>query len=318
MQLKTNKVCILGGAGFVGRHLVARLSESGIGCRVLTRNPQRHRDLQVAGMAELLRADLFDDGQLQAALDGCQATINLVGILNETGAGGSFQRMHVELVDRLLQAAKATGVTRLLHMSALHASETSGGSAYLKSKGEAENRAHTLARPQIRVTSFRPSVIFGPGDSFFNRFADLLRLPGPFPLACPDARFAPVYVGDVVEAFARSLDDKTTWGKGYDLCGPGVFTLEALVRYSAAQTGADKAIVRLGDRLSRLQARMLGRLPGKPFSYDNYLSLQTDSVCGSDGLAELGIQATDIDTIVPLYLAERGQRQRYSQLRRRI
>jgi NADH dehydrogenase len=314
--VNTNNLCILGGTGFVGRHLLTRFNAAGIGCRVLTRHPHKHRDLQVAGVAQLVEVNLFDNVQLRAALEGCQAVVNLVGILNESAAGASFQRVHVELGDRLLDAAKWAGVPRLLHMSALQASETSGSSAYLKSKGEAENRAHTLAKPQIHVTSFRPSVIFGPGDSFFNRFADLLQLPGPFPLACPDARFAPVYVGDVAEAFARALDARTTWGKSYELCGPRGFTLKALVQYTAAQLGLNKRVIGLSDRLSRLQARALERLPGKPFSYDNYLSLQTDSLCSKNGLEKLGIQATDIDSVVPLYLAAQGQRQRYSALRR--
>jgi NADH dehydrogenase len=202
-------------------------------------------------------------------------------------------------------------------MSALNANEASGPSVYLKTKGEAENRAHTLGQPQIKVTSFRPSVIFGRDDSFFNRFADLLQmLPGPFPLACPNARFAPVYVGDVVEAFARTLDEKTTWGRHYELCGPETYSLKELVRYTARQLGQKKPVLGLGDGLSRIQARLLGLLPGKPFSYDNYLSLQVNSVCSQDGLGELGIQATSIGAVVPYFLAERAERRRYQQLRK--
>jgi NADH dehydrogenase len=201
-------------------------------------------------------------------------------------------------------------------MSALNADEAKGPSIYLKTKGEAENRAHTLGRPQIRVTSFRPSVIFGADDSFFNRFADLLRqLPGPFPLACPNARFAPVFVGDVVEAFACSLDRKTTWGRHYELCGPNSYSLKELVEYTARQLGRKGPILGLSDRLSRLQARVLGLVPGKPFSYDNYLSLQIDSLCRQDGLAELGIEATPIDAVVPFFLAGKGERARYQKLR---
>lgn len=314
--MDTQTVCILGGAGFVGRHLATRFSREGLNCRILTRHPQRHRNLQLAGQIELVQTDLFDPQQLESALQGCQAAVNLVGILNQGAAGESFHKLHVELSDRLLDAANATGVTRLLHMSALQASETDGASNYLKTKGEAENRVHTLGQPKIRVTSFRPSVIFGPGDSFFNRFAALLQLPGPLPLACPEARFAPVYVGDVADAFAHALNNKQTWGESYELCGPRVFTLKQLVQYTAAQTGVKKTVIGLGNRLSRLQAKILQRVPGKPFSFDNYLSLQTDSVCGSNGLATLGIQATDIDAIVPMYLGGRDQRQRYNLLRR--
>ena len=315
--MKSSSVCILGGTGFVGRHLVTRLASSGILCRVVSRNPQRFRDLRLSGPVELIQADPFAEDQLATALKGCDAAINLVGILNESGAGNQFHRVHVELGNRLLDGCRSAGVNRLLHMSALNANEASGPSVYLKTKGEAENRAHTLGQPQIKVTSFRPSVIFGRDDSFFNRFADLLQmLPGPFPLACPNARFAPVYVGDVVAAFARTLDDKTTWGRHYELCGPETYSLKELVRYTARQLGQKKTVLGLGDGLSRIQARLLGLLPGKPFSYDNYLSLQVNSVCSQDGLGELGIQATSIGAVVPYFLAERAERRRYQQLRK--
>lgn len=317
--MNPTSVCILGGTGFVGRHLVARLESGGTSCRVLTRNPQRYRDLQTGGLVELMKTDPFDAGQLEPALNGCGAAINLVGILNENGTGNRFHRIHVELGDRLLDGCRAAGVDRLLHMSALNANEANGPSLYLKTKGEAENRALTLGQPQIKVTSFRPSVIFGHDDSFFNRFANLLQqLPGPFPLACPDARFAPVYVGDVAEAFARALDCRATWGKHYELCGPESFSLKQLVQYTARQLDRKGPVLGLSDTMSRVQARLLGLLPGKPFSYDNYLSLQIDSICGQDGLAELGIDATPIDAVVPYYLAGKAERARYQRLRQVI
>jgi len=314
-----NKVCILGGTGFVGSHLTCRLNNRGIQVRIPTRHPQRHREIIAGGQVELINMDPFDRQQLEAAMKGCDAAVNLVGILNESHVGRDFQRIHIELADRVVEACKASGVTRLLHMSALNANESNGPSVYLKTKGEAENRTHTLGKAQIKVTSFRPSVIFGPGDSFFNRFAGLLgSLPGPFPLACPEARFAPVYVGDVVNAFIRVLDDKATWGKHYELCGPESFTLRELVEYTARQSGLKKRIIGLGESASRLQARILGRLPGKPFSYDNYLSLQVDSLCSKDGLQELGISPTSIDSIVPYMLTDKSARRRYQELRRQF
>jgi len=309
-------VCILGGTGFVGRHLAARLTAAGIECRIPTRMPQRHRQLQVDPGIQLQALDLFDQQQLQAALTGCDAAINLVGILNERSGTETFHHIHIDLADRVVDACKAAGVGRLLHMSALNASEANGPSRYLKTKGEAENRTLTLGQPQIRVTSFQPSVIFGPGDSFFNRFAGLLQaLPGPFPLACPDSRFAPVFVGDVATALVHALDDKSTWGQRYQLCGPRSFTLRELVQYTARQLGLQKRIIGLSDRASRLQARLLERLPGKPFSHDNYLSLQRDSICTGNGLQALGVEATDIDAVVPAYLAGRNERARYQRLR---
>ena len=316
--MKISRVCILGGTGFVGRHLVARLDSAGIPTRIIARHPQRARGLQVSPRAEVVEADPFNPDQLRTAMLGCDVAVNLVGILNESG-NRTFQRLHVELADRVMAACGEAGVGRLLHMSALNANESNGPSAYLKSKGEAENRTHTLRPPQVKVTSFRPSVIFGPGDSFFNRFGALLRmLPGPFPLACPDARFAPVYVGDVADAFVRVIDDPATHGKHYQLCGPERYSLRELVEYTARQLNLKRPVIGLGDGASRLQARLLGLLPGKPFSSDNYLSLQVDSVCSSDGLAELGITPTPLDSVVPYYLSDEAQRPRYLRLRRLI
>lgn len=302
MQIK--RVCLIGGTGFVGRHIVARLARDKIPVRVLARHPQRHRELGVPSGNQVRAMRDFSAPSLAEAMADCDATINLVGILNETRRI-SFRRAHVELVEEIVEACKLAGVGRYLHMSALQASETSGASAYLRSKGEGENRAHTLGRPDVMVTSFRPSVIFGPDDSFINRFRDLLRIPGPMPLACPDSRFAPVHVGDVAEAFARALADPSTAGKSYELCGPRVLTLREIVQYIARHAGIRKWVIGLGDVPSRLQARVLGLVPGKPFTLDNYRSLQVDSVCATNGLAELGITPTDMDLVVPRFLARR-------------
>lgn len=315
--MATSRVCILGGSGFVGTHLAARLGNQGIACRIITRHPQRVRHLAVNPGAELVSAKLFDSKALAAQFSGCDAVINLVGILNESGKDQTFRRFHVELVDLVVDACNLAGIPRLLHMSALHADAARGSSEYLRSKGEGENRAHTHGGASIKVTSFRPSVIFGPGDSFFNRFAELLKLsPLAFPLACPDARFAPVYVGDVAEAFARALSDRSTFGKHYDLCGPDIFSLKQLVEYTARTLGLRRLIIGLGDLPSRLQAQALGYLPGKPFSMDNYLSLQTDSVCESNGLQALGIEPQSVNAIVPRYLGKQSYRGRFDRYRK--
>ncbi|MEN8167939.1 MAG: complex I NDUFA9 subunit family protein [Pseudomonadota bacterium] len=316
--MTTSRVCILGGSGFVGSHLASRLSSRGITSRIITRQPQRQRELAVNPGIQLVSADLFDIHSLADRFAGCDAVINLIGILNENDQQ-TFRRLHVELVDLVVEACRTARVPRLLHMSALHADEARGSSLYLRSKGEGENRAHTHGSASLAVTSFRPSVIFGPGDSFFNRFAGLLRLsPVVFPLACPDSRFAPVYVGDVAEAFARSLDDRSTFGKHFDLCGPNIYTLKELVSYTARTLGIRRLILGLGDLPSRLQAQALGYLPGKPFSMDNYLSLQTDSTCQQNGLEALGIQPQGIEAEVPAYLAGEGYRGRYDRYRRQI
>jgi NADH dehydrogenase len=267
-------------------------------------------------LVSVVQADFKDADQLSELMKGCEAVVNLVGILNE-GKGGRFREVHVEHVDRLVEAARGAGVRRFLHMSALNADEAKGASAYLRTKGEGENRAHTRGGPGMAVTSFRPSVIFGPDDSFINRFAALLRVtPGPFPLACPYSRFAPVFVGDVAEAFTRALGDSRTYGRHYELCGPRVLTLRELVEYTAGHLGLRKRILGLPDLAARIQARIFERVPGKPFTHDNYLSLQVDSVCREDGLKALGIEATDLDAVVPAYLGRYGERQRLALLRR--
>lgn len=289
----------------------------GIECRIPTRHSEPYRALLLNGPVELIKANVFDPEQLNALFTDCDAVINLIGILNQ-GASGGFQRLHVELPDIVIGACKGAKVSRLLHMSALNASVTGEVSEYLRTKGEAQNRVLTNSSVHggLNVTSFGPSVIFGHDDSFFNRFASLLKLaPGLFPLACPNSRFAPVYVSDVARAFAESLDNKQSWKKHYELCGPRSFTLRELVEYTARQLGLKRRIIGLNDTLSRIQGHLLGHFPGKPFSYDNYLSLQIDSVCSKDGLGELGIQATDIDAVVPYYLGQRSERSRYLKLR---
>ena len=302
------RVCVLGGTGFVGQHLIARLSHQGINCRVLTRHPQRHAGLRLNPGIELVRTKGLESGYLREQFRGCDAVINLIGILNENRRN-SFRQVHVELVDTIVDAAIKANVPRLLHMSALHADAARGSSEYLRSKGEGENRAHTHGGSGLQVTSFRPSVIFGAGDSFFNRFAGLLRLsPLVFPLACPDSRFAPVWVGDVSEAFSRSLFDDSTASQHYDLCGPRAYSLRELVDYTARTAGLKRLILPLGDGASRLQARMLGLMPGRPFTLDNYLSLQTESTCENNDFDSLGINPQALESIVPYYLANQGHK----------
>lgn len=310
-------ITILGGSGFVGSHLIARLAAAGHTLVVPCRHPQRVGHLKVFPTLRLLKCDIHRQPELNAAVAGSDVVINLVGILNETRQPNmTFEQNHVALVHKVVEACRQNGVTRLLQMSALHADPAYGSSRYLRSKGEGENIAH--AAHGLTTTSLRPSVIFGPGDRFFNRFAALLhQLPGPFPLACPDARFAPIYVGDVAEAFAVALESVATHGQRLDLCGPNQYTLRQLVDYTARHCGVDKRVIGLSDGLSRLQARLLEWVPGKPFSRDNYLSLQTPSVCAKPFPPLLGFTPTALETIVPGYLGDGGQRRRYPAFRQR-
>ncbi len=311
--MRIERIALIGGSGFVGRHLVHHLHNRGYHCTVVTRHAHRHKELQP--VADLVEVNPFDVKALSSALRGCDAVVHLVGILN-AGRKQDFRRVHVELVENVVGACQAAGIKRFLHMSGLNADQASGSSQYLRTKGEGENRAHTLGQSQMAVTSFRPSVIFGPDDSFLNRFAQLLRIPGPLPLACPEALMAPVYVGDVVQAFADALEDPATYGKRYELCGPESYTLKQLVAFIARHSGRRKMIIGLPDWLSRLQAAVLQFAPGKPFTPDNYQSLQTPSVCTSDGLSELGIDATSLANAGARFL--RGEDKNRSRIHRRM
>ncbi len=306
-------VGVLGGTGFVGRHLVNRLHKDGLCVRVLTRRRERHRDLLVIPTVELVQTDVHDSRSLVEALAGCDAVINLVGILNERGDDGrGFHRMHVALVDNLLSACQRHRIRRVLHMSALNASRDAP-SFYLKSKGEAEQLVLGAASAGFLVTCFRPSVIFGPEDSFLNRFASLLRLAPLLPLAKPQARFAPVYVADVAEAYARTLELPASYGKCYDLCGPGSYTLYELVDYVRRLARSRCRILPLSDRLSTWQASIFEHFPGKPLSKDNLRSLGVDSVCAETaGLPALGIEPTPLESVAPQYLAQLSVRAHYA------
>ncbi len=311
--MKITTVCVLGGTGFVGRHLCARLIRSGYRVRIPTRRRERHRDLLVLPGVELVDADIHDPQALAQVFAGCQAVANLVGILNERGHRGLvFQHAHVDLARKVVDACQSRGVRRLLHMSALGADATADTSFYLRSKAEAETLAHTLSGPELAVTSFRPSVIFGPEDSFLNRFAGLLRaVPGVFPLACAEARFQPVYVGDVADAFVKAMNNPETHGQRYELCGPRAYSLRELVRYTASLIGVRRLIVGLPDWAARLQANIFEYVPGKPFSRDNYRSLQRDSTCPEDAPS----CPTPLEAIAPTYLGTAEHQQRMQRLR---
>jgi NADH dehydrogenase len=311
--MNTKTLCVLGGTGFVGRHLVARLANQGHRVKVLTRHPQRHREIEVLPGATLVGVDAHDPAALQEQFAGCDAAINLVGVLHEY-ANQTFRAVHVELPGKIMEACRAAGVKRLLHMSALHADAAKGPSQYLFTKGEGERAV--LGAQDLAVTVFKPSIIFGPDDNFYNQFAGMLKFSLVLPLACPNSRFAPVYVDDVVAAFETALRDPSTIGQSYELCGPQIFTFKEIVEDIARMLGLKRWVVGLPDGLARLQGKIFGMLPVKIFTTDNYLSLQVDSVCTCNGLEALGITPHSVDSIMPLHFAGKMQRRRYDSLRR--
>lgn len=299
--MAARSVCVFGGSGFVGSRLCAALSARGWQVTVPSRHPGRAPQLAVLPAVRLVGADLHDPARLAALCAGQHAVVNLVGILNERGRDGSgFRAVHTELTRRIVVASRSAGVGRLLYVSSLRADADHGASQYLRSKGLAERHIREESGPDLGWTILQPSVIFGAGDRFVNRFAGLLqRIPVGLPLARPQARLAPAWVDDVVAALLRALEDDATAGECFQLCGPEQYTLIELVRLVRDELGLHRVIVGLPDPLARLQALVCDFVPGKPFSTDNYRSLSVDSVCSSNGFARLGIRPQSLRTLLP-------------------
>jgi uncharacterized protein YbjT (DUF2867 family) len=288
--MKPLSVCILGGTGFLGTRLAARLLKDNHRVTVLSRDRELHKHLLVLPGLVLENCDVYDEAQLSERLRGKDVVVNLIGILNERWFGGAgFRRAHTELTRTLLLAARSANVGRLLQVSALGAA-VDAPSHYLRSKGEAEKSIREHGGT-LDWTIFQPSVMFGPGDTFLNRFARLLgSAPGVLPLARPNARFQPVFVDDVVDAMLRSLRGGASSRQTYQLGGPRIYTLREVVRLVAKVTGQRCWILGLPNGLGLLQAAVCDFVPGRPFSTDNYRSLKIDSVCTEDGFARLKLQ----------------------------
>lgn len=299
-------ILVVGGAGFVGRHLVAALAARGARVTVPTRRRDRAKHLILLPTVDVVEADVRDQKVLQRLAEGRDAVINLAGILH----GPDFMATHVELAQGVVNACHSAGVKRLLHMSALGA-DPKAPSEYLRSKGIGEQA--TLAADDLEVTVFRPSVIFGPEDRFLNLFARLAQFFLVLPVGSPGARFQPVYVGDVVRAFVVALDDRDAAGKRYDLCGPREYTLRQLVEFVCAVTGRRRLVIGLPDNLSYLQAWSLELLPMKLLTRDNYYSMQVPNVC--EGPFPFGIHPVALEAAAPSWLAPAGPRERYPRLR---
>ncbi len=329
---KLRTVTVLGGAGFVGRHIVQLLNAQGYTVRVPTRRRERAKELIVMPGVDVMEADILQPGALLEVLAGSDAVINLSGILHERIAGrvdkpgaarGDFYAVHIELPRAIVHACGKLGIRRVMHMSALNANPTSP-SAYLRSKGvgEAIIREAALTHREderwyldgpkfirgldLAITIYRPSVIFGAQDNFLNQFARLLRYLPVLALACPESKLQPVCVEDVARAFVANLENPASFGAVYDLCGPKIYSLKQLVAYVARLQGRRSWVWGLGPRASFYLAWMLEYLPGKFMTRDDYFALRQGSVCDADSPCELG--TTPLEQIAPRYLS-RGRSQ---------
>jgi NADH dehydrogenase len=307
------RIVLLGATGFLGHHLLPLLSAAGHDCLALTRFRPGCRDLAVLPRVTVLQQKEWSEDALAEQFDGAQAVVNMVGILNEKGRKGKgFHKVHVELVENILSACRKKGINRLVHVSALGAGE--GESHYLVSKGEAEDVLR--AAGDIDTTIVRPSVIFGKGDAFFNRFSALLKVLPVFFLACPQARLQPVWAGDVSAVIGHALADPSTAGETLVTVGPHEYSLQELVEFTADSAGLKRRVIGLPDWLSRLQAGIMDFIPGKPFSTDNYRSLKTPNTSEENCLWRFGIQPRSIESVVPDYLGHGKHQQRLDNCRK--
>jgi uncharacterized protein YbjT (DUF2867 family) len=305
--MRDMSVVVFGGTGFIGSHLVNRLADDGARVLVPTRRAERGKHLTCLPGVDVVEADIHDDTVLRRLVAGHDAAINLVGVLHSRRGepyGPEFRRAHVELPRRIVDACALERVPRYLHMSALGA-DRDGPSMYQRSKADGEMAAR--GHPEVAATIFRPSVVFGPGDHFLNLFAAMQRWLPVVPLACANAAFQPVYVGDVADAFAHVLLDPKSRHLVYQLGGPQIYTLAELVRLAGRYSHHQRPIVELPRALGQLQALFFELLPGQPLlSRDNLDSMKVDNVVDPAiqalTAASLGIKLTAIEAVAPHYL----------------
>jgi uncharacterized protein YbjT (DUF2867 family) len=306
------KITVLGGAGFVGSSLVTKLDQAGYQVKVLSRRREAAKHLILLPNVQVLTCDIFDNHALKDALKGSDAVINLVGILYESG-NNSFENIHHQLPRRVAQLCEELGIARLLHMSALQANKYAP-SAYLKSKAAGEAAVNEFSK-KLDITIFKPSVIFGRGDSFLNMFANLVKYLPVIALAKPNAKFQPIWVEDVAQCFINALENTETYGKSYELGGSQIFTLKQLVQKVMGILGKQRPIIGLNDTFSMVQGFMLELMPIKLMTRDNIRSMQLDSIAAQPIAAELNVVPTALDVVVPEYLLNTSPRAAYDGFR---
>ena len=318
--MQHSNVLVIGGSGFIGRHIVARLTAQGLRVTVPTRRRARARHLILLPTIDVVECNVHDDSALNQLVRDKDAVINLVGVLHGSRGspyGREFAQSHVELPRRVVAACRTHNVLRFLHMSALSA-DPMGPSMYLRSKGSGE--VEVQAAP-LDWTIFRPSVVFGPEDNFLNLFAKLAKFFPVLPIGGADTRFQPVWVGDVADAFVNALDNRTTYQRIYEVAGPTIYPLRDLVAFAAAAGGHPRYVIALPDGLARLQAAMMELMPGEPLmSRDNLDSMKVDSIASDQPYRpapELGIGMTPMEAEAPAYLSRAHARSRFGLYRAR-
>ena len=299
------KILILGGTGFVGRHVCEKLAGGDYRTTVLTRRRANAKHLQTLPMVDVIEGSAHDPVALTALLTEHDAVVNLVAILH--GTETAFDKAHVQLPQTLVKACDAARQRRIIHVSSLGA-DLAAPSMYQRSKARGEA---VLFNSGLDVTVLRPSVIFGAEDKFLNTFATLQKLFPFIPLAGSTAKFQPVWVEDVAAAIVKCIEDNSTIGKTFEACGPEVFTLKQLVQMAGQYSGHDKPVIGLPNALARIQATLMELAPGEPImSRDNLDAMKVDNISGGKlpGLQALGIQASALSAIVPFYLGAQGLR----------
>mgnify|MGYP002144210722 CR=1 FL=1 len=309
--MKSLRVLVLGGSGFVGRHVCEQLVRAGHRVAVPTRRTRHAACVQTLPGLTVLEAPSLDDATLTRLMAGHDAVVNLIAVLH--GNAARFEQVHVELPKRIANAMQTAGVQRLVHVSALGA-DAQGPSMYQRSKARGETVLHGQG---LELTVLRPSVIFGAEDKFLNLFADLQQIAPLVPLAGSSTRFQPVWVADVAAAIVRCLQDRRSIGQTFEACGPETFSLGELVQrsgqWAGIHGGQGRAVVPLPRWVGWLQALAMEMLPGEPLmSRDNLASMQVDNVASGQlpGLQALGITPTALSAVAPTYLGHKGPRSR--------
>jgi NADH dehydrogenase len=304
MQLRNKTVCIIGGSGFIGRALVEKLARAGARITVLTRNAVRSKNLKPVGdigQITVMSGDALLDDDLARAIQSADYVVNLVGIFHPSGKQ-NFENAQAELPQRIAQIAEQAEVTKIVQISAIGA-DLNAASTYYRTKAEGERR---LLRLALNSTILRPSIVFGPGDGFFDRFARMAMIAPALPLlAGGNTKFQPVFVGDVAESIIYCLSNSQTDGQIYELGGPSIYSFKELLVYMLSAIGKKRALIPVPIFAMQVPAAMASILPNPPITRDQLRMLDTDNIVNENMLdiTSFGITPQPIEAHVPNYLS---------------